>query len=135
LARKKDEKKPKRLRVLFICSGNLERSPTAEQVFRNWVELDVKSAGSDESAINPLSKEIVEWADMIFAMEDNHKKRVLELSPSASGKIVVLGIEDVYYRSDPGLVKILKKKVTPYIKEKLKAIATPPIPASPANPA
>lgn len=135
MARKKDEKKPKRLRVLFICSGNLERSPTAEQVFRNWVELDVKSAGSDESAINPLSKEVIDWADMIFAMEENHKKRVVEISPGASSKIVVLGIEDVYYRSDPGLIKILKKKVTPYITEKLKAIATQQISSSPVSPA
>lgn len=124
MARKKDEKKPKKLRVLFVCSRNLERSPTAEQVFRNCAELDVKSAGSDESAINPLSKEVIDWADMIFAMEGNHRKRALEISPDASSKIIVLGIEDVYYRSDPGLVKILRKKVTPHIREKLKAITT-----------
>lgn len=127
MARRKDEKKPKKLRVLFICSGNLERSPTAEQVFRNWVELDVKSAGSDESALNPLTKDVIDWADMIFAMEENHKRRVLEISPDSSGKIIVLGIEDVYYRSDPGLVKILKKRVTPYVKAKLKTIAATPV--------
>jgi predicted protein tyrosine phosphatase len=130
MAKRKTEKKPKKLRVLFICSGNLERSPTAEQVFRAWPELDVKSAGTEESAMNPLTGEVIDWADMIFAMEENHKRRVLEINPDAAGKITVLGIEDVYYRNDPGLIKILRKKVTPYIRAKLKTIpmALPELP-------
>jgi predicted protein tyrosine phosphatase len=30
--------------VLFVCSQNKLRSPTAEQVFANWPEIEVSSA-------------------------------------------------------------------------------------------
>jgi hypothetical protein len=37
--------------VLFICSRNQWRSPTAEQVFAKWPEIEVMSAGLDSSAV------------------------------------------------------------------------------------
>jgi predicted protein tyrosine phosphatase len=51
--------------LLFICSQNKLRSPTAEAVFAAVPGIDVDSAGLNDDAIVPLSPEQVEWADMI----------------------------------------------------------------------
>lgn len=64
-------------RVLFVCSQNRLRSPTAEQVFSNRPGFEVASAGTDPAAANPLSTEIVEWADVIFVMEKAHRNRLV----------------------------------------------------------
>ena len=63
-------------KILFICSQNKLRSPTAEQVFSLDPRLEVSSAGLNNSANNPLTKELVEWADIIFLMEGTHRDKV-----------------------------------------------------------
>ena len=45
-------------------------------------------------------------------MEDHHKKTILGMRPNSLGKIVVLGIPDIYYRGDSKLVKLLKDKLS-----------------------
>ena len=55
-----------------------------------------------------ISFEAIEWEDRIFIMEDHHKKTILGMRPKSLGKIVVLGIPDIYYRGDSKLVKLLK---------------------------
>ncbi len=56
-------------RVLFLCSQNKLRSPTAEQVFSGRPDLEVASAGLNADADVPCTAELVEWADIIFVME------------------------------------------------------------------
>ena len=55
---------PTMRRVLFVCSQNRLRSPTAEQVFADWPGLEVASAGLDATAETPLSGELLEWAEI-----------------------------------------------------------------------
>ena len=55
--------------VLFVCSQNKLRSPTAEQVFASWPNIEASSAGTNNDAENPLSAELIEWADIVFVME------------------------------------------------------------------
>ncbi|MDO8773377.1 MAG: phosphotyrosine protein phosphatase, partial [Burkholderiaceae bacterium] len=85
-------------RVLFVCSQNRLRSPTGEQVFSQFPELDCQSAGTDISAKVPLTVEHIQWADFIFAMEKNHKKRIMsKFKTHVIGKrVFVLGIPDNY---------------------------------------
>jgi predicted protein tyrosine phosphatase len=45
------------LNVLFVCSQNKLRSPTAEQVFANWPGVEVSSAGLDDGCGNPVTPE------------------------------------------------------------------------------
>ena len=59
------------MRILFVCTANKLRSPTAEDVFSGWPGIEAISAGTDADAPRPLTKELVASADMIFAME-NH---------------------------------------------------------------
>jgi predicted protein tyrosine phosphatase len=46
--------------VLFLCSQNRLRSPTAEQVFSTWPGIEVASAGLDATAETPVSPELLE---------------------------------------------------------------------------
>lgn len=61
--------------VLFVCSQNKLRSPTAEQVFSRREDLEVASAGTNHDAETPLTVELVSWADLIFVMEKAHHDR------------------------------------------------------------
>jgi len=58
-------------KVLFVCTVNRFRSKTAEEIFKS--KFNVKSAGTSELANTPLSRELLEWADYIFVMEESHK--------------------------------------------------------------
>jgi protein-tyrosine-phosphatase len=39
-------------KVLFVCTGNYDRSPTAENMYKNVKGLEVKSAGISIAAQN-----------------------------------------------------------------------------------
>jgi predicted protein tyrosine phosphatase len=60
-------------RILFVCSQNKLRSPTAEAVFANHAAVEVDSAGLNHDAVVPLSPEQIEWADLILVMEKSHR--------------------------------------------------------------
>jgi predicted protein tyrosine phosphatase len=101
-------------RVLFVCSGNIDRSPTAERLLKGVRGVYVKSAGTLGSAPTALSKSLVQWADVIFAMQEEHKEIVKRIIHGAEKKVIVLGIEDTYKKDDPELIRILKEKLSKY---------------------
>ena len=101
-------------RVLFVCSGNFHRSPTAVKMFRNREGFEVKSAATSFAMPNPINAELIRWADKIFVMEEEHKEFIVQRHPEANSKIAVLGIEDNYGRDDPQLKAILKEKLESY---------------------
>jgi predicted protein tyrosine phosphatase len=83
-------------RILFLCSLNRWRSPTAEQIFAGHPGIECASAGLNHGAENPLTPELVEWADLIFVMERQHKVKLSsEFKPWLRGKrVVCLNIPD-----------------------------------------
>jgi predicted protein tyrosine phosphatase len=101
------------LRLLFICSQNRLRSPTAEQVFADRPGLETASAGTNRGADNPLSAELVDWADVIFVMEKQHQRKLADnFKAQLRGKrVVCLGIRDDYQFMQPELVDLLEEKV------------------------
>lgn len=105
-------------RVLFLCSQNRLRSPTAEQVFSQFPELECDSAGTDHSAGVVLTPELIQWADVIFVMEKLHRNKLTKkFKRHLNGKrIVVLDIPDEYEFMDPELVRILQRKVAPLLR-------------------
>ncbi|HYA21621.1 MAG TPA: protein tyrosine phosphatase [Thermoproteota archaeon] len=106
-----------RTKVLFICSGNIDRSPTAEGMFKTRPDLEVKSAGTSLLARRRVTKQLIEWADKIFVMEQKHADRLESLEPGATAKIVVLNIPDEYHRNDPELIRLLDERVTPCLQQ------------------
>ena len=103
-------------RVLFVCSQNRLRSPTAEQVFSNRVGFEVASAGTDAAADTPVSPELIEWADVIFVMERAHRNRLMKRFKQhlKTKRIVCLDIPDEFEYMDPVLMKLLEAKVGPF---------------------
>jgi len=104
-------------RVLFVCGKNRWRSPTAEQVFSEHPGIECSSAGLSHDAETPLSVELVEWAELIFVMEKQHKtKLAAQFQAHLGGKrVVCLNIPDNYRFMDAALVKLLRVKVTPFL--------------------
>ncbi|WP_439887817.1 low molecular weight protein tyrosine phosphatase family protein [Pseudomonas sp. MBLB4123] len=104
-------------RILFVCSQNKLRSPTAEQVFSLEPGLEVLSAGTNHDAENPITPELIEWADKILVMERTHREKLQKrYKAHFNGKsIICLSIPDEYEYMDPELVKILKEKIPQFL--------------------
>lgn len=99
--------------VLFVCSKNQWRSPTAETLWRRHPALNVRSGGTSPSARHHVSEDDICWADVILVMEEKHKSRLraeytrlLEFKP-----VHVLDIPDDYKYMDAELVEQLEQVV------------------------
>jgi predicted protein tyrosine phosphatase len=103
-------------KVLFICGYNIDRSTTAEDLFKGKEGFEVKSAGTRLGARNVVSEELIDWADTIFVMEQEQMDALILINPQSKGKTIVLDIEDSYKRGDPRLVKILREKLSRYVE-------------------
>ena len=105
-------------KILFICSQNRLRSPTAEQVFASWPGVETDSAGLDAEGTQRLDGEQVRWADFIFVMERSHKNKLSKrFGEYLRGKrVVCLDIPDDYEYMDPGLVELLRVKVGAFLR-------------------
>ena len=99
--------------VLFVCSQNRLRSPTAEQVFSKRRDIEVASAGTNHDADNPLTSELVSWADLIFVMEKTHRTKLQKKFRSSlkGARIICLDIPDDYAFMGPELVRLLETRV------------------------
>lgn len=104
-------------KVLFVCTANLQRSPTAEDLFQGWRgRWDARSAGvRPVLGRNPLTQSLIDWADIIIVMEPTHAHYIHAHFKCDSNKIRVLGIPDIYFRNDPELIKELERKVVPIL--------------------
>jgi len=99
--------------VLFLCSRNKLRSPTAEHVFADWPGIETASAGLDHDADVPVSPELLHWADTIFVMERTHRAKLSSRFKAHIGgkRIVCLDIPDDHAYMAPALVDVLRAKV------------------------
>ncbi|MEQ1503240.1 MAG: low molecular weight phosphotyrosine protein phosphatase [Myxococcota bacterium] len=105
--------------LLFVCSGNLCRSPMAAAIARHVamelaLEVEVASAGTlgivgrpaerraaavcreigldlADHVSQALTPEWIRWADRIYVMEPAHATRVRELVPEVGEIVVQLG--------------------------------------------
>ncbi len=93
--------------ILFVCSRNRWRSLTAETIYKNSSELNVKSAGTEESARIRITAKLINWAEIIFVMEKTHKEKLLLKFPveTKDAKIVILEIQDNYKFMDKELIE------------------------------
>ena len=104
--------------LLFLCSRNRLRSPTAEHVFASRPGVETASAGLAPDAEEPCSAELVEWADIIFVMERAHRARLQRRfrAQLKRARVICLDIPDDYAFMQPELVALLEKKVGAHLK-------------------
>lgn len=102
---------------MFVCSRNRLRSPTAEQVFASWPGIETASAGINRDADNPVTPELLQWADLILVMERTHRSKLsAKFRAQMSGKrVVCLEIPDDFGYMEPSLVELLKARVARYL--------------------
>ncbi len=105
------------LHVLFICAMNRLRSPTAEQIFAAHPRIQALSAGLNHDAENPLTPDLVHWAQLIFVMENGHRNKLQKkFKQHINGqRIICLNIPDDYEFMDPELISLLKARVLPHL--------------------
>lgn len=103
--------------MLFICGRNRLRSPTAEQVFSSYPNIEVASAGVSPDAEERISAELIAWADLIFVMEARQRQKLSRQfrAQLKNKRIVCLDIPDEYDYMDPELVRLLEGKVPPFL--------------------
>ncbi len=103
--------------VLFVCSMNQWRSPTAEKLYSKEPFINVRSAGTSSKARRHISLKDLKWADTVIVMESKHKQRLAaEYRQALRGcDIHVLEIEDRYKFMDPVLIEELKYAIDPIL--------------------
>ena len=83
--------------------------------------IETASAGIGEGAETPLEPDLLEWADLIVVMERAHRQRLTaRFARHLKGKrIVCLDIPDKFAFMDAELVRLLKAKMAPLLKQGL----------------
>lgn len=100
--------------LLFVCSRNQWRSPTAEAMWRRRAGFSARSAGTSPNARKSVVPADIHWADIIFVMERKHLQRLrVEYACLLEHKrIHVLDIPDDFRYMDPELVSMLEDSVS-----------------------
>ncbi len=103
--------------LLFICSRNQWRSPTAANLFAASNLYTAKSAGTSDSARIKITPGLINWADLIFVMEKRHAAILQQKYPDlmADKSIATLHISDDYQYMDPELIEILESRLAEYL--------------------
>jgi len=107
-----------RERILFVCTANVDRSRTAEDLYRGDPRYDVRSAGVAAYARVPITRELLLWADRVFVMneaEDRHRTILRQRFPDLERPVVDLDVPDLWRRGDPELVELLVRGLRPYL--------------------
>ena len=100
-------------KVLMVCTGNMDRSPTAAMLLAEMcAPMWVTSAGTEPWAKNQITMELVEEADIICVMENAHQHLIRKRFGEAhAAKVKVLNIPDNYICWEARLVDLLKPKL------------------------
>tara|TARA_R110002167_G_scaffold307713_2_gene512309 strand:+ start:518 stop:868 length:351 start_codon:yes stop_codon:yes gene_type:complete len=110
-----------RLKVLFVCSKNQWRSPTAEAIYRDDARISVRSRGTAHAAVQSIRADDLNWANIVFVMENKHRTRLRADFSDETQRIAihVLDIPDEYRFMDPELQQLIQSAVDPIIETTL----------------
>ncbi len=101
--------------ILFICSRNQWRSPTAEKVYSKDPRVNVRSTGTSQKARHTVNAKDITWADLIFVMEHKDRLKAQYSKLLQHKKVIVLDIPDEYQYMDEELMKLVKESTEEYL--------------------
>ncbi|QGH36350.1 low molecular weight protein arginine phosphatase [Gracilibacillus salitolerans] len=100
------------MNILFVCTGNTCRSPMAQAIFQHKTKHHVQSAGifagegmpasmgttevlkqqgiSSDHKSQPVTDDLMKWADLIITMTKNHRDLLKQSYPADADKIYTL---------------------------------------------
>jgi predicted protein tyrosine phosphatase len=113
---KTDKTYPALPNLLFICSKNQWRSPTAEALFKHHPIHNARSAGTSDKARIKVNQKLIDWADLIFVMETKHRALLKQQFELTNKEIIILDIEDSYRFNDPALIELLSVALSGYLQ-------------------
>jgi predicted protein tyrosine phosphatase len=108
-------------KLLFVCTGNRDRSPTAEELFRISSEYEARSAGTGTSAVQKVTQELIDWADKIFVVSEIQDRHLtfLETHFKLKGKTVIdLDVPDRHERGSQELIALLAARLARHLTMK-----------------
>lgn len=105
-------------KLLFVCSRNQWRSPTAEALFETHPRYEARSAGTEQGARVKVTAGHLGWADLVFCMERKHADRLHDKFPEelADKPIITLRIPDDYGFMDPELLALLQTELSAHLE-------------------
>jgi len=105
--------------ILFVCGRNKWRSPTAVEIYKNDIRINVRSAGVSAKSKIQLSNKLIEWANIILVMESKYKSRILgTFRDLALPPIEDLDIPDEYQFMDEELTALIEVGTEYHLKHK-----------------
>jgi protein-tyrosine phosphatase len=108
-----------RRNVLVVCGKNKKRSKTAEFIFKNDGRLNIRSAGLSPKSERKVTAQDLDWADLVFVMETDHRNKIWDLYRQFTlPPIEVLDIADEYEFMDEELVDMLFDKMNHTFKNR-----------------
>ena len=109
----------KAVRALFVCEGNRHRSPTAERLYATTPGVKARSAGLSPLARVEVTDELLEWADVVFVMDDRLERLIRKRFALAidGKKLVCLAIPDDFQFMQPELLALLTERLVPHLGE------------------
>ena len=105
------------MNILFVCTKNQWRSPTAERIYKDYPNIATRSAGISRSARKLIKVTDIQWADFIFVMENKHKRYIIEQfrNQLKTKTLIVLDIPDEYQYMDEELVTWLTEAINAHL--------------------
>ena len=93
------------------------RSPTAERIFSKRQDLEVRSAGTAADALVRVNEQMLDWADVIFIMDDLQRRSLRRRFPThpAVERLICLEIPDDFTFLQPELVALLESRTSPHL--------------------
>jgi predicted protein tyrosine phosphatase len=111
----------KQVRVLFVCTANVARSPMAAEIFLRLTgpgaPYAARAVGTAAWAMRRLTTRDLAWADLVVVMEPRHLAEIRNLWPDQAKKVRVLRVPDDYEPGEENLRQLLTEKLKGLVTE------------------